>query len=135
MAEFTVKGIDYRTEKMEARRQFHVARRLAGLLGEVPTTMASGGDMAAAAPLMKALSSMPDAELDYVINACLNVVRRKQGDVWAPVVASNGAIMFVDIADSLPAMISLVAPVLRENIQGFLSEPPPEFLEMLGAKA
>lgn len=147
---FEINGINYRANPMDARRQFHVTRRLARVMSAfmpimAATQAAQDGEKAAAAmdalsevlnALVDGLADLSDADADYVINSCLAVTEReidgKAG--WAPIMA-NGVITFEDIRTSMAAMLQILYPVLKENIQTFLSEFPKDKLQGLVAKA
>lgn len=118
MVEFQVEGLTYRTTgKLDARTQFHVARRLA------PVLVAMGGeDMIASVAI--ALGKMTDADADYVLDACLAKVQRQQGTAWASVAAPQGQIMFADM--DMGALAQMVMAVLKEaNLPGFFPTSPP----------
>jgi hypothetical protein len=139
--EFSIGDTLYRTKtKLNARQQFHVARRLAPLISQLATfgpmiAQALSGDASPEAtealimPLTRALSGMSDQDCDYVLDACLAVVQRGQGgngagpalfaDIWSP---RAGKLMFEDI--QLPEMLQIAAEVLRENLTGFFAISP-----------
>ena len=130
-----VYGSTYQFGKLSAMEQFHVMRRLASVssgLGEgISRLQQAGGAKALLAdggaaldvvsPLLRAIGSMSNEDSEYVINTCLKVVRRRQGEVaWAQVQSSPGVLMFPDIG--MTAMIALVWRVLEFNLGGFFSE-------------
>lgn len=119
--ETQINGNTYRIGKLDARTQFHVARRLAPLLAGIGKTLNQPKNkddlFSTFGPLADALSRMSDEDTDYVLDKCLSVTQRAQGNQFAPVMASNGRMMFDDI--DLPAMMQLAVAVIRENIGGF----------------
>lgn len=123
MSDIEVNSNTYRIGKMDTRKQFHVSRRLAPLLagigGAIAGSMAGDGSALAATfqPIAEALSKMSDEDTDYVLDNCLAVVSRLQGNQFAPVMARGGALMFDDI--DLPSMMQLAVAVIRENLGGF----------------
>lgn len=121
-SEFEISGIKYRTKAMDARRQFHVATKLAGV--------AAGFN---ADNPMGALAGLTPDDSDFVINECLRVVERQNEGAtgWSDVMAPTGQIMFEDVRTSMAALLQLVIPVIRENVQAFLSELPKDFLPSL----
>lgn len=144
MLEFTIGDNAYRLDKMDARRQFHVARRLAGVfkvsseafekIKEADT--AKKGDNAAAIiaainGFFDSLSAQDDATLDYIIDACLDTVSRKAGNGWAAV-RSNGATMY-DL--TLFETGYIVYKVIDYNIAGFFDSLPDSLKTMLKATA
>lgn len=128
VAEFEVAGIKYRANKMDARKQFHVARRIAGSIGT--------GDVQSA---ISAIANQSDEVFDYVLDACLSVVERNDTErSWSPVITRtpDGAsvLMFADLND-LAVMMQLIIPVIEANVKGFLSALPSGFLGDLVGKA
>ena len=100
------------------------ARRIAPLLaglGDVLKEDAKGFSKIIS-PIAEALSRMSDDDTDYVIDACLLVVQRKQGETWQSVVARNGSLMFDDI--DLPAMLQLTVAVIQQNLGSFFPGGP-----------
>lgn len=142
MNDITIKEKKYRTGRLDARRQFHVVRRLApvissltdlakdlpGLLAD-PDKRQDGQDMptddllAALGPLADAIASMSDTDADYVINSCLAVVERQQpSGGWAKIMVGD-ALQFEDL--DMAAMLRLTFAVLEDNLGGFFGELPP----------
>lgn len=135
MIEFEVNGVQYRAGQMDARRQFHVMRRLLPLVKEVPQLVNPQADpLASLGPLLASLGSMADAEFDYVIDACLSVVQRQDHSTatWAPIVASNGMIVYDDIKDDLGALTQIMIPVIKGNLEGFFRGLPKDLLAKVG---
>lgn len=150
--DITIGGAVYRTGRMNAKTQFHVARRLLPVLSALTSSTASdtapppenpgdgvsgGADPAAEAAataasfsryvsLAKTLASVPDADCDYVIAACLGVCQRQQtGGGWAMVWnAAAGIPQFSDI--DLATMMQLTVAVIKDNLGSFLSAPAPQ---------
>lgn len=112
--EFEIDGQTYRSGKMPARAQFHVLRRMAPIIGPLQA-LATGSDPLTALPVLaEAIGSLSDEAADYVMDNCLGVVDRKQGETgWAKIRAASGARMFADI--DLMAEMQIVAHVLRDN--------------------
>lgn len=113
MNEFEVDGQVYRSKKMNARTQFHVMRRMAPILA--PLQAVASGDMSGSlVALAEAIGSLSDEASDYVLDRCLEVVERKQGEGgWAKVKLDGGPAMFADI--DLMALLQIAANVLRDN--------------------
>lgn len=114
-----VGGQKYRIGRIDARKQFHVARRLAPLLaGMSAAPEKSTGFAAFIGPLTDALSGMSDEDVDYVLDVCLGVCQRMQPNgQGAPVIARSGGLMFEDI--DMGQMIQLAVKVIQENLGGF----------------
>jgi len=113
----------YRTGRLDARRQFHVVRRLAPVLSSLSDLSGLGSEsLEALEPLARAVAGMVDADADYVINKCLGVVERRQpSGGWARVM-SGDKLMFEDL--DMAAMLRLVWAVLEDNLSGFFADLP-----------
>lgn len=129
--EFEISGQRYRAEKLDAFKQLHVSRKIAPIIPKLlPMFMkfAEQGDsmkadlagMAEAfEPLAQALADMPDADCEYVFNACLGVVARNQQGNWASVWSQSGkSLMFDDI--DLGGMTQITAKVIWDSLGGFI---------------
>jgi Phage tail assembly chaperone protein, TAC len=125
MVEFEIGGNNYRAGKLDAFKQLHVSRKLAGVLPKVlpaliaATTEADGGDMvsllSACEPAAEALAAMPEADVDFVFHTCLGVVQRQQGSAWSAIWNPQGKVLqFSDI--DLPQMTEIVFKVLQDSL-------------------
>lgn len=116
--EFEISGQQYRSGRLNARQQFHVARRLAPVFGGLAE--ASQGNAADFAhflqPLTDAIAGISDTDCDYILDTCLGVIQRQQGSAWAPVFV-NKSQMFDDI--DMAVMLQMAAKVIQENLGGF----------------
>lgn len=109
-----VGGHSYKCGTIDARKQFHIVRRLAPVMGNV----AKGGEAIDA--IASAVSKLSDDDADYVIFGLLACVARKQenGLGWAKV--SNGnALMFADIG--MADMLKLAYSAFEANMQDFFA--------------
>jgi len=127
MAEFEINGVHYRSGKMNAFQQFHVARKLGPILARMGTVL-STTDMGQEwlnhlEPLIEAIAQMPEEDCNYVLYRCLAVVARQQGpELWSPVWSEQAKrLMFEDI--DLAAMIQITINVLGDNLSGFFNAP------------
>ncbi|OYW34860.1 MAG: hypothetical protein B7Z41_00825 [Rhizobiales bacterium 12-66-7] len=135
--EFKVGAHNYRSSKLDAFKQLHVARRIAPVLGELAPAMkalmgAASGKKAgvpldaisAVLPLTKAIAAMPEEDCNYVLAACLSVVEREVGNVgWQRVWNQQAqALQYQDI--EAPEMIMLAANVIGENLSNFMRALP-----------
>lgn len=130
MSELEVAGNIYQIGKMNALVQLHVVRRLGPALIVVGISMEALRQgmkvemedlIASAGPVMEMISRMSDEDFNYVLFACLDVVRRKQEDKWAAVVVpGQQKLMFADM--DFAALVRLAVEVLRENLGNFLTE-------------
>lgn len=131
--EFEIDGKTFRVVGlMEPKKAWNVARRLMPLGGALKELLPlalqfRGGeinsDNVAAAlsllePITQYLSRMPDADSDFVIDACLDVVQFKTGQDrgWVRI-ATGGQLMFEWI--TMPMMIRMTVEVVRENLTTF----------------
>lgn len=125
--ETTIKGNTYRTGRLSAMQQFHVARRVApaltGLVSAFSGMGSSKEDFAKAlGPLADAVAQMPDADAEYVLGTCLSVVSRQtDSTTWAPV-WREGRLAFDDI--DLGTMIQLAAKVIQDNLGNIFGALP-----------
>lgn len=132
MTEFEINGVQYRAQTMDARQQFHVARRIISML--VPPEGVADKDkgdkdgiIAALDGFADKLSTLPDAQLDYVIDACLDIVSRKDGGTWSPI-RRAGAMMY-DL--DLYTLGAIVYHVVRRQLGGFFASLPAPVRDML----
>ena len=139
MIEFEINGVQYRAQTMDARRQFHVARRLSAVLAPsadaingVKDSDSKGAFIAAVNSFVDAVSTLPDDQLDYVIDACLDTVSRKDGTQWSPI--RRGGAMMYDL--DLYTQGAIVYHVVKGALDGFFGSLPAAVRDMLkGASA
>lgn len=139
MIEFEINGVQYRAQTMDARRQFHVARRLSAVLAPsadaingVKDSDSKGAFIAAVNAFVDAVSKLPDDQLDYVIDACLDTVSRKDGGAWSPI--RRGGAMMYDL--DLYTQGAIVYHVVRGALDGFFASLPAPVRDMFkGASA
>lgn len=126
--EFEINGNTYRSGKLDAFVQFHVARRLAPVQAALfkagaaaqgqPEQVAGGTAMAG---LAEAIAGMPDADCDFVLMKCLGAVQRKQDSGWSNITAAGGkSLTFSDI--DMLTMLQITQRVIEENLGGFFGE-------------
>lgn len=127
MIEFEINGVQYRAQAMDARRQFHVARRLSSVLSPsadaingVKDSDSKGAFIAAVNSFVDAVSKLPDDQLDYVIDACLDTVSRKDGTQWSPI--RRGGAMMYDL--DLYTQGAIVWHVVKGALDGFFGSLP-----------
>ena len=124
---------------MDARRQFHVARRLSSVLSPsadaingVKDSDSKGAFIAAVNSFVDAVSKLPDDQLDYVIDACLDTVSRKDGTQWSPI--RRGGAMMYDL--DLYTQGAIVWHVVKGALDGFFGSLPAAVRDTLkGASA
>lgn len=135
--EVTVEGKRYRTGKLDAFKQLHVARRLApvvSVLGGMANNakldeIESLSDLSGVLlPLTKVIAELKDEDCDYVIKNCLVVVEREEAaNTWARVMV-NGQLMYQTGPNpiGLKEMMRLAAVVIQENLGNFFPAAQPE---------
>ena len=113
--DFEVSGHQYRADKLDAKRQFHLARRLAPILSKLPGVQESKMFEAIA----DEIATMSDENCDYILDTCLSVVKRQQdGGAWVPVFnARANRTQFEDI--DMVGMLGIARYVLEENLASF----------------
>ncbi|SAL25717.1 phage tail assembly chaperone [Caballeronia telluris] len=119
-----ISGQQYRIGRLDAKRQFHVARRLAPLLAGLGGALKgeAKGFAEMVSPIAEALAKMSDEDTDYVLDTCLLVVQRQSGQGWQSVMVKNGGLLFQDI--DLPAMLQLTVAVIQQNLGSFFPAGP-----------
>lgn len=143
----TVSGVTYSIGTLAARPSFHVARRIAPLLANLSEAAASvfkkikpnaseaseDVDLSPlAGPLAEALADMKEEDCDYVIDACLKVCKRQQGNSFFPVVNAGGHIMYSDI--DMATMMRLTVSVIQSSLGSFFPIAQPEAVTASSAK-
>lgn len=140
--EYELNGVRYQIGRMSVKDQFHVARKIAPVVAGLgrgyamaaiaassnsENTTQDGDLFEALTPVADILSKMQDAEVDYVLNKCLSVVAKWNGQSWAKVM-SNGSMMFDDM--DLSTMVQIVMEVVQSNLgpslQGLLGQNSPQ---------
>lgn len=114
--EQTIDGETYRTGQLNAKEQFHVARRLAPIVASF-SNQGSSGFIGA---LAMAVSKLPDDDIDYVMRVTMKTVTRKVADRWANVwnLAADQP-QFSDMNAS--TLLQLVIAVVQDNLGSFTS--------------
>ena len=139
--ECTIKGVNYRANKLGVFEQLKVSRKLlpilAGLMADFSsikamlpaTTKLDSGNLDKLEPVFNTLlpriagelSKLTEEDTNAIIHPCLAMVVRENGKQWAPVFRS-GELMFDDI--DLFDMLQLVARVVADSLGNFLPELP-----------
>ena len=136
-----INGTVYDIGRLNTRKSFHVARRLAPFLGAImPHLRAlfmpdddgkppSVDDFAlrgtALVPgIAHVIAEMTNDDCDYILDACLSVVKIRQGSILAPIMSPSGQIMFDNI--DMKTMLQITAEVIKVNLGEFFpsSQPP-----------
>ncbi|MFO3917881.1 phage tail assembly chaperone [Klebsiella aerogenes] len=139
--ECTIKGVNYRANKLGVFEQLKVSRKLlpilAGLMADFSsikamlptTTKLDSGNLDKLEPVFNTLlpriadelSKLTEEDTNAIIHPCLAMVVRENGKQWTPVFRS-GELMFDDI--DLFSMLQLVARVVADSLGNFLPELP-----------
>lgn len=136
-AEFRVGGLTCRMGKMNARTQFHIARRLSPLIGSVLSglqglefgsrgaedpraslTQETGLQVVSA--IADALGALDDAACNYILDECQEVIEvRQEGGGWTRL-RRNKTLMYPDAVD-LMGLMTIAGRVIAANLAGFMS--------------
>ena len=136
--EFVFNGQTYLTGKLSAFAQLHLSRRLApfvaGLVGVAESDLKiktdangevshEGNLQKGLAPLLEAFAGMKDEDMEYIVNTCLDVARRKNtgGNTGLAPIRQNGVAV---IELPLPAMLAIAYHTIRENMTDFFAALP-----------
>jgi hypothetical protein len=141
MEPLEINGKSYQVGKMDTFKQYHVARRLAPValemqkevakLPEKPENAAAQAEfneqaqVAMGVGMMRGFAQMDDANAQFVLDRCLDVIQRKDdaSGRWARVTSPAGGLMYEDIDRG--AMMQLVMAVIRElNLLDFFPVGP-----------
>ena len=126
--QFTIKDKTFSAGFMPAIKQFHVVRRLTPLVDAAKDML---DDKAVKrpmevqlsdfhlGPIASVLASLPDADFEYIVNACLDVTELKQPDGGFAPVRVKGVVMF---PFDLSTLIGIVWNVLKGNLSGFFGD-------------
>ncbi len=129
--EVTIGDSVYQIGKLPAMTQFHVVRRIGPVLatmGVSITEMATKGKslndevdmLSIMGTVSEVVAKMSNDDVEYVIYACLAVVRRQQGERYMNVMTGKN-FQFQDI--DMTVMMRLTVEVLKENLGGFFPMP------------
>lgn len=138
--EFTVGEHTYRAERIPARQQFHLVRRLAPFIGEVAPVLAALKGRAddvgveAVKPLGQALAKMTDEECDYVVFGLLRASKRRiEGGLGWAEVAVGTQLNHSDI--TMLQMLQIAWGVLRHNLADFMAALPSDLVDKIKTSA
>jgi hypothetical protein len=135
---FEAGGHEYSAGKLDAKRQFHILRRLLPVFGGVAANgrTANLTDGATMKGALDALGTLPDEQFDYIADHCLSVVKRKDAGIWAAVSSpapGGGRVIMYDDMD-LAAIGVIVYNVLKRNLSGFFGALPSDFVASVEEK-
>lgn len=128
--DFEIEGKEFRADKLDAFKQFHVSRKLAPIIptlipvfvkiakdGAEVKDLSAYGELLA--PFADGLSAMTNEDSEYVLSVCLSVTKRKVGDNWAPVWSNSGKVLMFDDMN-LGDMIQIVLKVVQDSLGNFI---------------
>ena len=119
--EFELNGIEYRVSQLDARRQFHIMRRLSPMLAELAAAVNVQSDgLDALQPLANALAGMSDSDADYCLFGLLACVQKRQGKTWSKICVDN-QLMFADM--TMPVMLQIAVKAFQFNFSDFFKSP------------
>ena len=72
-------------------------------------------------PLARTVGELPDADVDYILNACLDVTQIRQDTGGFARLRVNGVVMF---PLDLTMLLGIAAHVLKDNLSGFFADLP-----------
>jgi hypothetical protein len=127
-------GKNYSVGKLDAFTQLHVARRIAPILTGLGTSIsdmvAEGRELTGDDQMMmmvgkatEVVAKMSDEDVNYIIKACMAVVRRQVEDGrWAKVM-TGVQLMFAEDMD-MQVLLRLTVEVIKVNMGGFFPMLP-----------
>lgn len=119
--EIELNGVEYRLQKIDARKQFHIMRRLSPLFAELADAVnAKSADLEAFKTLADALAKMTDDDADYCLFGLLACVQKRQGKTYSRICVDN-QLMFADMG--MPEMLQLAVKALQFNFGDFFKSP------------
>lgn len=124
-SEVEILGNTYVISRLSARKQLHIARRLLPVAESLIPLLASAGDSINVFDAMGAMADtvgkLPDDDVDYIIDHCLEAVRIKSGMGLQNVIAMTpqGSRPMFEHVDDMAVQLRLVFEVIRENLQNF----------------
>lgn len=132
--DFEIGGLKYRAANLNAFKQIALAMKLAGVAGALASFMdkkakaqakielVEQSPIAMVEPILQAVAKLPQADVDFILSTCLEVVtmQQKGGAAWAPVQVGPGQLMFPDILDG-PVVLQICGKVLEANLSSFFT--------------
>jgi len=134
---FQIGERQFKLNKINALKQFHIVRRIAPILGDIAPTLASMQKMnieeleendrfeqlsKLITPIMNGLSRLSDADANLVLTGLLGAVEMKQdGGNWAFLARDNN-LMFDNL--DLSILLNAAGRSLMFNLSGFFGALP-----------
>jgi len=123
--EVEISGNVFVISRLPARKQLHIARRLLPVAESLIPLLASSGDRVnffdAIGAMADTVGKLPDEEVDYIIDHCMEAVKIKSGMGLHNVVTMTpqGARPMFEEIDDMSIQLRLVFEVIKENLQNF----------------
>jgi hypothetical protein len=70
-------------------------------------------------PFLRALGSMSDGDLDFIVDECLKVTAREVGGGWQVMMSPEGQLQYADL--ELPEMLQITWKVIQAQLLPFIS--------------
>ena len=125
MLEFDVADQHYRSGRLDAFRQLHIARKLAPLIAKLSPQAANpdaNDFFSLMAPVIDGLAEMPEDDVNYITQRCLSVVQRQQGQQWAPVWNDTAKRLMFDDIDAMQ-LLQISFQVISDQLGSFMRAP------------
>lgn len=136
--EFSIGGRNFKLRKINALKQFHIARRIAPILADVLPALGDIQRVAKleglseserldefakiAAPFMVGISKLSDVDADKVLYGLLSSVEMQQAaGNWANV-STDTMLMIQDL--ELPQLLQIAGRAFAYNLSGFFTALP-----------
>lgn len=135
--EFSIGERNFKLNKINALKQFHIARRIAPILADILPAMSDIQRVTKleglsesqkldefakiAAPFMNGISKLSDADADKVLYGLLSSVEMQQSIGWAKV-STETMLMIQDL--ELPQLLQIAGRAFAYNLSGFFTALP-----------
>jgi hypothetical protein len=132
--DFEIEGRKYKLNKIDTFKQFHIARRLSPIMGEImmvaPKVKEIKDDMSEseklnalaqlAKPVMEGFSKLSDEDANFVLlGLCGSVeVHQSESNSWARIARDN-TLLFNTL--ELPTLLQLAGRAFMFNLSGFIN--------------
>lgn len=120
--ELKIEDIKYKVDKLEARRQFHLVRRIAPLLAGAALSRTKDGAKdfnTVIAAIVNSISKMSNEEADFILDTCLSVCSRDVNGQWAAVQAPNSTALMYPL--EMDTQLQLAVAVIEDSLGGFFA--------------
>ena len=101
-------------------KQLHVVRRLVPVGAKLAPLAGSADTAGALQGLAEVAGNLSDDDVEYVINACLDVTQIRDGGGFAPLRAQGQTMYPLELA----TLLQIAARVLQDNLSGFFAALP-----------